>query len=168
MRKYILNIFTVVVFALLISCSTAFEKKSTIKIDVQNEIIYFKKDTKSERKEGSLIINNYKLPDIFLYVEADSKGFIFIENGSPFGKSGYFLAEEQKIIPDSKTVFQKVHFDKGFYESNERFTNTPNSYIYVEWKKGSAFIDAEKLSEIMEIKPFSEIESMTYNIYEKK
>ena len=60
----------------------------------------------------------------------------------------------------SKKEINKSDLDLGYYFGIEKLKGTPTNWKYVKWNTNSAYIDLERIEEVLKVKPFSEAKQL--------
>ncbi len=154
----------------LFSCKTV-ENQKTTEIDkkdiaVKNEEVcknllrhttkISNKGTRSERIDGYVYVNEYTIPDLFIFIQQKDNAYTFASNTKRFGKTGYHRIDVKTITGSDAEIGQE-EIDRGWYLGSEKKKNTSSCWIYVQWNGGSAFIDSDKIQSIVENPPFNAI-----------
>lgn len=129
-------------------------------LQVDHSIKYQKKGSRSERRDGVLLINDTQLPYIFEKVCVEGKTFILEAKPHSFGNHGYFPAEGDCSPSMSDKAISKEALSEGYYAGNERLKNTPETWFFVSWKSGNAFIDGERLDDVLKKEPFASLPNL--------
>lgn len=130
---------------------------STNKV-LKHEVEVINAGTKSEGRIGKLKIGSYELPAIFMYVTDSEKTYKFNSNIHLWGDHEYFpVAEKIKEVSVPK-VITEAQLNTGYYLGSTKLKNTPSNWIFVKWSsEGAAYINIEKVEEIIKLKPFSDL-----------
>ncbi len=123
-------------------------------IQVNHDISYDKKGTRSERRNGELIVNKVKIPPVFDSVTVDNKSYILITRPHIFGDHGYFPSPDKIAAESSPETLSKEQVNRGFYISEKQYKNTPQTWFYVKWDNTGAFIDSARIKEVLNQEPF--------------
>ena len=114
----------------------------------KHTITYTRKGSRSESRHGQLLINGNPVADAFNIVSHGTIAYKFYQRKNLWGLDGYFPIEIPTIEKpdlDSQEEFAADMLDLGWHLGNVRYKNTPQCWIFVQWGKGSAFVDAGKL-----------------------
>ena len=150
MIKQILIFSAVVIF----SCSTPLKNSGadsegadgTDNEDFEHSIKYSHKGTKSEAEHGYLKYKGKMIPDIFSVIITPKKSYKFSQRKFLWGKDGYFKAnigKSENFTVSDKTLSNE-ELSSGYYKGIKKMKGTPANWIFVRWKKGSAFVSPEK------------------------
>lgn len=123
---------------------------------VVHKISYSNKGTRSEARHGHLFVNGNELPDAFSFVTCGDRSFRFYSRVHLWGSDGYFplMKEEVSYIQYSEKIVGKKILKKGYYPGPVKYSDTPLSWMYVEFVGGSAFVNPEKVLDMLyELKP---------------
>lgn len=155
-KLFLLAIFMLSLFA----CSSLDVDSAETNRSVTHEIITTNKGTKSEGTTGKLKVGNYYIPAIFMYVTYSEKSYKFIANNKLWGQHEYFPMEKKLAETMSKKEINQSDLDLGYYIGTEKLKGTPTNWIYVKWNTNSAYIDLERIEEVLKVKPFSEAKQL--------
>ncbi len=144
----------------LFACSSLEEEETTVPKSIAHEIVVTNKGTKSEGTTGKLKVGNYYIPAIFMYVTDSEKTYKFISNNKLWGQHEYFPMEKKLAETISKKEISQSDLDLGYYIGTEKLKGTPTNWIYVKWNTNSAYIDLERIEEVLKVKPFSEAKQL--------
>lgn len=133
---------------------------STVK--VYHSIRYDKKGSRSERRNGELRINGFKMPYTFKEIYVNDTAFVLITKTHFFGNHGYFAVKGGAAPEVSADKIKSSALKKGFYKGSARLTNTPESWFYVKWEDGDAFVDGERIESILKGEPFSTLPNLLH------
>lgn len=151
------KIFLLAMFMLsLFACSSLEEENTEKSKEIIHEIVITNKGTKSEGTVGKLKVGEYYIPAIFMYVTDSEKTYKFTVNNKLWGQHEYFPMEKKLVETMSTKEIGQTEFDLGYYIGTSKLKGTPNNWIYVKWNTNSAYIDLEKIEEVLKVKPFSE------------
>ena len=70
---------------------------------------------------------------------------------------------ERLYVSISEKEISVDELDKGFYLGNFKLKNTPNSWIKVSWAGESAFIDINRIFDVLKEKPFVDLPNYADN-----
>lgn len=112
---------------------------------VESKIIYENKGTPTQKKNGFLYANNILLPDVFEQVYFQGRMYEFTTSQNQKGNEGYFPSTTNLLIVVLAEKIQKDILAKGWYLGDKLYKGTPEDWIYVKWKKGSAFVSSTKI-----------------------
>ena len=151
---------TILLFILLltfISCKALEVNSQEKEAILKHEVTYTNKGTKSEGTVGKLKYNDKYIPTIFSYITDSVNSYIFVANKTLWGQHQYFPMSEKIYISVSEKEITKEELNKGFYLGNFKLINTPNSWIKVYWAGESAFIDINRIFDVLKEKPFVDL-----------
>ena len=89
-----------------------------------------------------------------------SDTYKFIANNKLWGQHEYFPMEKKLAETMSKKEINQSDLDLGYYIGTEKLKGTPTNWIYVKWNTNSAYIDLERIEEVLKVKPFSEAKQL--------
>lgn len=120
---------------------------------IEHWIKYSNKGTRSEARSGYLKVDGYVVPDNFMTVIVDGKTYNFYMRKYIWGNDGYFPdndADIQALCPHLQEALTNEQIIQGWAMVKGRPFNTPDNWIYVIWKDGTAVVSPEKLNEFVE------------------
>ena len=157
---------TILLFILLltfISCKALEVNSQEKEAILKHEVTYTNKGTKAEGKVGKLKYNGEYIPTIFSYITDSDKSYVFTVNKTIWGEHQYFPMKERLYVSISEKEISVDELDKGFYLGNFKLKNTPNSWIKVSWAGESAFIDINRIFDVLKEKPFVDLPNYADN-----
>jgi len=158
MKKKTLLVFILFLTLSNIGCS------SSNNLNVKHTITYSNKGSKSEARHGHLKINKKYFPNYFPYVIINKKHFVFYCRKHMWGDDGYFpVSTSEKIISikKSKKKINKNQLAKGWYPGKTQLDSTPSNWIYIKYKKGSWFLDYNKLQDFIKVNKITRLNRFT-------
>jgi hypothetical protein len=136
-----------IIYVVLICCFALFldsaEAGGLLRIDYS--LTYSRQGTRSEARHGHLKINDVTIPYGFDRVVAGSESYASYTRTQLWGDDGYHPARPPFFPSASSALLSAQQLQKGFALVGERRQNTPQEWIYVEWKGGRAFVAPESL-----------------------
>lgn len=144
----------------LFACSSLDVNSAETSKSVTHEIITTNKGTKSEGTTGKLKVGNYYIPAIFMYVTDSGKTYQYTVNNKLWGKHEYFPMEKKMTETIGTKEISQSEIDLGYYIGVAKLKGTPTNWIYVKWNTNSAYINLERIEEVLKVKPFSEIKQL--------
>ncbi len=160
MKKIILLSMLLLTF---ISCKALEVNSQEKEAILKHEVTYTNKGTKSEGTVGKLKYKDKYIPTIFSYVTDSVNSYMFVINKTLWGQHQYFPMSERLYISISEKEISVDELDKGFYLGNFKLKNTPNSWIKVSWAGESAFIDINRIFDVLKEKPFVDLPNYADN-----
>lgn len=118
-------------------------------LEVEHYLTYTSKGTRSEARHGHLRINATAVPYGFERIVAGDQSFAMYFRKYHWGDDGYHRAEPPYFPPSSSLNLTGKQIEKGYVLGGERYQNTPDQWIYVEWKGGRAFVDPQFLNTLI-------------------
>lgn len=118
--------------------------------DIEHNVTFSHKGTRSEAKHGHLIINGSEIPDVFTLVFTGERAYKFYQRTHLWGRDGYFPAKSAKIpeIKQSEAEISSESLKKGWYTGKEKLKGTPPCWVYVEWEGGNAFVSPDSIEKM--------------------
>lgn len=112
-----------------------------------------------QKQAGFLYVGNYAVPDIFTFIQQKNRAYTFLVNTKKSMRTGYFPTEPVNMKPNEKDITAE-ELGRGWYLGPGKKQNTPECWIYVQWNGGTAFINPQQISSILESPPFNAIYPM--------
>lgn len=102
--------------------------------------------SRSEGRTHLLKINGYEVPYHFDIIYAQREHYMLKQSDQLWGDTGYMKTEEPKPFEESSRALSNTIFETGWYESDKRYKNTPETWVYL-YSEGmiSAFVSPEKI-----------------------
>ncbi|MBN2080447.1 MAG: hypothetical protein JW838_15860 [Spirochaetes bacterium] len=120
-------------------------------VSFKTKITYDYKGSKSEACHRYLYINRKPVPDAFSLMAHKDRTYIFMTRKYPWGDDGYMETDRKVAISDVDKKTTPEEQKRGWYcNGRNRLQGTPGTWIYVEWSGGAAFVDPEKLGELVQ------------------
>jgi hypothetical protein len=117
---------------------------------LEHVITYTGKGSRSEARHGELRFRGEAIPDVFQWILDGETAYRFQTRSHMWGDDGYHTAYREERPAVSEQPITKDEKMRGWYEGAKRKRNTPEGWVYVEWKQGRAFADPAVLSELAE------------------
>lgn len=142
----------------------------TIKNDIiEHKISYSQRGTRSEALHGDLYVAGEKIPDVFFLVISRDQGFEFFQRYHIWGRDGYMRVkyDPKKEYSLSDQSISREALNKGYYLSDSKLQNTPDSWLFVKWDNGSAFVSPDSLYELirdLDLRPIPRIAEIKKSI----
>lgn len=140
----------------LFACTSLEEENSGFPKAIVHEVVVTNKGTKSEGTTGKLKVRDYYIPAIFMYVTDSEKTYKFIANNKLWGQHEYFPMDKKMIETMNTKEIGQTELDLGYYIGTSKLKGTPSNWIFVKWNTNSAYVDLEKIEDVLKVKPFSE------------
>lgn len=117
---------------------------------LRNRVSYSNRGMRSEARHGRLFLNGKEIPDVYRLVICRGSAFEFFQRRHMWGRDGYFpvkTGEDGGIVEGSTDTGTGV-IKRGYYRGNVRHKNTPESWIFVRWDGGAAFVSPERIIDL--------------------
>jgi hypothetical protein len=125
------------------------EDESSFPQGLRQKLTYSAKGTRSEARHSFLYIEDNLVPDTFTYVEYKKSAWSFENRNYMWGDDGYWPTEAHNVIESSQKFTEEME-KQGWYKGNQILRGTPDHWVYVEWRGGSAFIAPDKIESFLE------------------
>jgi hypothetical protein len=139
----------IAVFLSLITASFACETQGK-RCVLRSTVSYSNKGTRSESRHGYLFLNGKKIPDVYRLVICNDRAFKFFQRRHMWGRDGYFPVKtgvDDEIVKGSTDTGSDA-IERGYYRGNVRYENTPESWIFIKWDGGKAFVSPERIADL--------------------
>lgn len=109
---------------------------------LEEKVTYSNKGSRSEASHHYLLVNDEAIPDTFWVVWQEGRLYRFHTRKHMWGTDGYVLTNDEAfVIKRSKKTISDADTKRKWYIGKERLQNTPEHWVYVEWKDEAAFVD---------------------------
>ena len=136
--------------SLIASLSACEEYSRSDRCMLRGRVSFSHKGTRSEAQHGYLYLKGRAIPDVYRLVICNGSVFRFFQRRHMWGRDGYFpvkTGEYGEIVKGSTDAGTDV-IQRGYYRGNVRHRNTPESWIFVRWDGGSAFVSPERIADL--------------------
>lgn len=131
------------------SCASSLPRSSgtnaTSDTVLDHSITYRSKGTRSEARDGHLSYKGSTIPDLFTFIRDSKAEYRFYIRKNMWGNGGYFPVESSGKEKSSENTASDSELERGWYEGEKRLSNTPSTWIYVEWENGHAYTAPESI-----------------------
>jgi len=119
-------------------------------------ISYSVRDTYTEdgvvARFGHIRLDGITIPPVFtLVIAANGTTFRFFQLTGPVGRAGYHPVQPVPVTA-SLVRITREDLDQGWYEGRSRLSKTPDTWIFVAWPGGSAFVSPRELERLVKEK----------------
>lgn len=117
---------------------------------VEHEITYTAKGTRSEARHGHLKIDGQEMPWAFSQIVVGDDAYRLRFRTQMWGDDGYFPDPSVPRPPESPVKISEEAAAQGYYCGSRRLRGTPENWLYVRWDDRSAFVASERIGRLIE------------------
>jgi hypothetical protein len=99
---------------------------------VEHEIIYTAKGTRSEARHGHLKIDGREVPWAFSQIVVDGAAYRLRFRTQMWGDDGYHPDPSVPLLPESPVEISEEIAAQGYYCGSRRLRGTPGNWLYVK------------------------------------
>ncbi|MGC9490608.1 MAG: hypothetical protein ACP5CD_05220 [Thermovirgaceae bacterium] len=127
------------------------EKEEPVELckGMYHRISYSAKGTRSEARHGHLEIEGYALPDAFTRLFYREVGVGFRTRSHLWGEDGYWPDAGVSLPEEEGPPLPEEAKERGWILADKIPADIPEEWVWVKWKDGSAFVDAECLKDFI-------------------
>jgi hypothetical protein len=114
-----------------------------------HRVTYSAKGTRSEARHGHLEIEGYALPDVFTELSYQEVGVSFYSRSHLWGDDGYWPDARVSLPEQEGPPLSEEAKERGWILADKVPADIPEEWVWVKWKDGSAFVDAESLKDFI-------------------
>jgi hypothetical protein len=136
-----------VVLALMLLVQTACR---ALPPQVEHELTYTAKGTRSEARHGHLKIDGQEVPWAFSQIVVGDAAYRLRSRTEMWGDDGYHPDPSVPRPSESPLEMSEEAAAQGYYCGSKRLRGTPENWLYVKWCGQSAFVAADRIGRLIE------------------